>query len=292
MNSSLFAILSVSWSSYKSRLKFVLAGALIFGVTIGSAGMVVQKEVRAQLAQALVSLDGMENISAEQVEDLLVRVQAGDREAIQDLSARMQAAGGGENAAIETLPATAGLLRLAAFFSIVLWLLTAVGGVYYLVVAVENPRSLGTAIQRSAKVLFPLIGLGVWISIRSFIWIPLVGLLIALLIMPRFVPAPVLLLREEKGFLHAARESYTRTKGHWWKIMGNIFAALLSSLLAFIALNVTLYTVSRGYLPALSLGGSVIGQLVTAYLSFFVVALSESVLSLPSAAGVQKPKFQ
>ncbi|PIQ75891.1 hypothetical protein COU78_06975 [Candidatus Peregrinibacteria bacterium CG10_big_fil_rev_8_21_14_0_10_49_24] len=278
MISSSRTIFSASWSAYKAHMRLVVTGALLFGVVIGSAGMYVQKNVRGQLARALTSLEGMENMSAEQVEDLLLRVQAGDRSAVQDLSQRMKEISD-ENVAIETLPATAGLIRLAAFFSIFMWILTALSGVFYLVIAVEDPGSLHVAIKRSVHVLVPLVGLGMWISIRSFIWIPLVGFLIALLMMPRFVPAPYILLKEGRGILEAARESYARTKRFWWKIMGNIFAALLCSLLAFIALNVTLYTVSRGHMLPLSIGGSIIGQLVTAYLSFFVVALSESVLS-------------
>jgi hypothetical protein len=78
-------------------------------------------------------------------------------------------------------------------------------------------------VNRSLPRVIPFLGLILWVIIRSFAWIPIVGAIIALFRIPRFVLAPVIMLAEEKGVLESASESYRRSKGHSGKIFGNIF---------------------------------------------------------------------
>lgn len=115
---------------------------------------------------------------------------------------------------------------------------------YVTVVMIERVRSWKQAIMRSFRWIFPLIGVNIWIFLRSYGWVmflgvpflamqkPLVsliggllyaaGIVLYLVRLPRFIPATVLIVTEGKGIVAAAKRSYDVTKGYWWKIVGNL----------------------------------------------------------------------
>lgn len=290
---SLKGLLQESWTTYRSLMRPVLAGAIVFGVVIGLGGLSLQKGVMHQLGAELAQLEGMENVSEKQMQELLIRIQKGDEQSVEELREHMTVAStlmGVESIDMAKLPIMMNLVRFVSVFAILMWCITAISSVYYLVLATDKLCSTAAAMKRSLQVLVPLIGLGIWISIRSFIWVPFVGFIVAIVLMPRFLPAPVLLLQGEKGIMNIVSQSYVRTRGYWWKIMGNILAAMLCSLIAFIAFNVSLRTLAGGSVVALSLGSAVISQLVTAYITFFVAALSNTVLGHPIVPGMAAPK--
>ena len=102
-------------------------------------------------------------------------------------------------------------------------LVMAVAKSYFLIVAVKGMNDPATALQATLTSLLPLIGLWIWLAIRTFIWIPFVGIIVAIILGPRFLLAPLYLLEQHKGSMESARMSYAKTRGWWGKIFGNAF---------------------------------------------------------------------
>ncbi len=82
--------------------------------------------------------------------------------------------------------------------------------------------------------------LHVWIVLRTFAWVPLIGVIPLLIIGPRLVAAPVLAFSRGMNVRAAVRESHAQTKGQWTKIIG----LLLLSLLMLAGLSLVLFFVS------------------------------------------------
>lgn len=130
----------------------------------------------------------------------------------------------------------------------------------YAYVAIGHPHfSVTQAFVHSLRFFFPMIGLRIWVGLRSFVWIPLaiavgslpflivmsarqaspVGILtifvlsilatviLAITFYPRFFLAPVILIHEKKSILQSAQESNKRSRGHWGKIVGNTIVIVL-----------------------------------------------------------------
>lgn len=93
---------------------------------------------------------------------------------------------------------------------------------YFLVVAVKGMSDPATALQATIASILPLIGLWIWLAIRTFIWVPFIGIIIAIILGPRFILAPLYLLEHHKGSMESARMSYAKTRGWWGKIFGNM----------------------------------------------------------------------
>jgi hypothetical protein len=126
-------------------------------------------------------------------------------------------------------------IRLILWPMLFIWLITSVAILLFLLLALNEETNATVLVNRSLPRVIPFLGLSLWVIIRSFVWIPIVGPIIALFRLPRFVLAPVIMLAEEKGLLESASESYRRSKGHSGKIFGNIFVAgIVAGMVAWI----------------------------------------------------------
>jgi hypothetical protein len=125
--------------------------------------------------------------------------------------------------------------RLILWPMLLIWLITSVAILLFLLLALTEETNATVLVNRSLPRVIPFLGLSLWVIIRSFVWIPIVGPIIALFRLPRFVLAPVIMLAEEKGLLESVSESYRRSKGHSGKIFGNIFVAgMVAGMVAWI----------------------------------------------------------
>ncbi len=137
-------------------------------------------------------------------------------------------------------------LQLLAIFVMVLfqmsfWVLAVRGGGWR------------TALTGGLGILLPMIGLWLWILIRAYAWVALIGMLLivigvaanqpmlaalgvplyvasaVLLIIfgPRFIAAPYLYVSGKSGVLESVQLSYAGTKGFWGKIVGNMLLFML-----------------------------------------------------------------
>ena len=147
---------------------------------------------------------------------------------------------------------------------------------YFLVVAVKGMTDPAAALQATMMWLLPLIGLWIWLALRTFIWIPVIGIIVAIILGPRFLLSPLYLLEHNKGAMEAARMSYAKTKGYWGKIFGNalvfgivtmVCAAVISKILVGI-----LGLMAGGFLAAM------ITQFAGALLVVFSMQLARTVM--------------
>jgi|GEM_PF-1483940 hypothetical protein len=106
-----------------------------------------------------------------------------------------------------------------------------VATVFFLLLSTAGMRSAYETAQRLPRMILPMIGLTLWILVRSFIWIPILGLIAATYLFPRLALAPVMLASGETGVAASVHESMRRTKGHWWTIVLAIIGILFTLLM-------------------------------------------------------------
>ena len=123
---------------------------------------------------------------------------------------------------------------------------------FFLLLALQEGRGAYEVAQGLPGKIFPMTGLFLWLVVRSFVWIPFVGPVIALLLLPRFWLSPVLLLSGREGVFGSVRSSFTRTKGYWSLLMGR-FLGLIAFLLFALWLSLGVVDLVASFLPKLGL---------------------------------------
>lgn len=285
---SLGQLLSMSYAFSMAHWKAILIGAVAFG-TIGALIQgVTQMKAVGEFGQMMEE----EGLNVEQMEELGRRMQAGDEDAAAELQALLEQQMGDTEEEQEEFGRKMGLGVLNAALPVVIvalivsFLLTVFASAYYLSITF-GAADAQVAMGRAASLFFPLVGMWIWILLRSFIWIPLLGLIPAIILGPRFVLAPVIMVQEKKGIMQSVSESYSRTQGYWAKIFGNmivmalcmfvvsIVASIVGGFLGLVSPYATLWVVS------------VAKYALKAYAVVFVVQLSLTLMQNPMAKRAQ-----
>ena len=277
-----------SIGAFRANVRTLLVGAFVLSLLIFTGQMLFQSKT--------VSLVERRFGSVEHFSDLADRMGRGDEGAVKEMmqSMGMEDIGGTSDDAvvqammfrmIRGVGPSLGLLVLASLILFVL------GKTYFLVVAVEETEDPADAFIRACRVVFPLIGIHIWMFLRSFVWIPLVGPFIGLVIGPRLMLAPVVYLREGTGIVESVRISNERSRGYWWKIVGNGFLAGIAigivMFVAWIVLSIVLSMVP----PVSAFAFVVVPQIALAFGTVFYAHLSGEILSHPLVPGkVMKAK--
>lgn len=216
----LSTLLSRSWAFYKANFVAILLGAIV----MGAVTLVLQLTVMQQVNQGM----GQLGIDTNRLEDLQRRAQAGDQQAAQDLQNEVQQAVGNLGANGDVASAVGSAAKNAMWTFFIMMIVSVVLGVLfngYILLLVLEKQTPQMALAKLGALFIPLIGLSVWLVICSFVWVPLIGIFIAIVIGPRFVLAPIYLVRDKKGVMESAKLSYAQTKGFWGKIVGNSIVA-------------------------------------------------------------------
>ena len=105
------------------------------------------------------------------------------------------------------------------------------------------------------------------------------------ILLPRFALAPAYYMREG-GILKSLENSFQRTKGVWWKVVGNLFTALLLSILVlWFALTVidiaAAVLAAAGVLLVLYWLRQVFSFAASGYRCIFLMRLAEAVHKVP-----------
>lgn len=88
-------------------------------------------------------------------------------------------------------------------------------GVFFLLLFSGGSQSAYETARKLPGMIFPMCGLVIWLLVRSWIWIPLVGPAVAIYRIPRLLLAPVYLASGEAGVFESLHLSMRRTSGHW-----------------------------------------------------------------------------
>lgn len=283
MTDSLGTLLGASFTAFQKKFTPIAVGAVLLAVLMLGAQTSMQKKA-LHVMENNPHMDSMMDL--EKLEDLAKRAEDGDEAALAELMDGMGAMGmmdedGNFNEeAMEEVGKSIMLSMAPTFgsFFLVSFLLSLIGSVYFLVVAVQAKVTVGSAFSATPKLLLPMLGVWLWSFLRSFAWIPVIGIIFAIVIGPRLVLAPVILIKEKKGVLESVRSSYERSKGYWGKVIGNSIVAGICTALAIIVAGII-----TGLLPqSVSIITSLIlGYLGTAYGTIFIVKLSETILKNP-----------
>ncbi len=259
--------------SFKFCVKFktpVLMGALIF--TIVHFGFNYVRPV----APLPSDMEHMES----QLEDLAALIEEGNPEAIETAMQELGMVGDRGDVGMEIVSSamTPKLIGFVVLFAFALLVFGMISHTYFLVLAVDKVGSIGALFKRAFKLFVPLFLLGIWVFLRSFLWVPIVNIFTFIYYAPRFAFSGVIFVAEKRGIRESARESLVRTKGKWLKIVLNFVGFFLIVVIAssIIAGLVGLTGPATPYLLIF------VNYIIVAYTAAFTVGLASVV-----ASGVQ-----
>jgi hypothetical protein len=283
---TLGSLLSDSIDFTKRRIVPIIVGAAIFGLVAYGVNWALIGSKAAQWTNEMAPwMQNMENMQANpQMEQMMQRMQSGDAT---EEDMRQIEAMGQQMMANAPQPGVvfAWVLRMLPYFGLAMLLSIIIGMIaksYYTVVAVKDVDNPGTALTMTFAWLLKLVGLWFWMGLRSFIWIPILGLIPAIIIGPRLILAPLYLLEQKKGVFESATLSYRATEGYWGKIVGNgivvgLCIAIISGILSSILQSIV----------GLAAGGIVtalLAQCFSAFTMVFCIFLGRTVMQNPKVA--------
>lgn len=285
MTESLGTLLQGSWSYCKSVKKPVLIASLIFGVLLFGMQTVISQKTNDTIEQRFGDID--------QMQELVERIEAGDEAALQEMMMQMGMMGEGgeidpekmEDIAIEMMGS---VLPLFGAFFFGMMLLTLVSSVFYLVLALEGSQDVIVTARKVPSLILPLLGVWIWSFLRSFAWIPFIGVILAIIIGPRFVMSSVILVKEQKGVMESVRLSYERSRGYWGKIVGNCIVSALVVMIAVMVLSIAIGMIGTMSMVAAGIAGATLQSASTAFATIFIVRLSNTIMSNPLAVVTSK----
>ncbi len=124
---------------------------------------------------------------------------------------------------------------------------------FFYMLSISGPRPASDLLLHMPFVIVPLLGLVFMIFIRSLIWVPVLGLPLALYFLPRLSIAPMILLSGEGGVFQSIALSMKRTRGLWFPILLRLLYGLLvffviGWFVMLIAGSVMLFSVKFGFI--------------------------------------------
>lgn len=279
MTASLGTLLGDSWSTFRRALVPILIGALIFGLVVGIGQSLAGRRVLQQTGSALENLGA----NTPDMQALQRRIEAGDQAAMEEFAAKLQNLGQTNPDAIAkgVLSMYSGILPVLGASMIIMWIVSLIASAYFLILSLDEKLAFSVALLKTPKLVIPLFLLSLWIFIRTFLWIPFIGIITGIILGPRFVLAPVLLVKERRGVLESASASYARTAGYWGKTFGNVIVAAIC---AFVVLVIAGFVVGFLGKSVAGLAAPVLNMLVTAFMTIFMVKLSLTIMQNPKRA--------
>lgn len=218
----------------KMHVRPMLIGALSFALLSAVVAAAIGQKVGGIQEQIMLSAD----ITGEQLQtavDHRVRVftDADVSKLTQEFRARTSSFSDGgtlteEEATLAFIAGVGPWLLLSVLLSGAILFLAAL---FFLLLAAGGRQSPSEIAARIPGKILPMIGLSLLLFIRSFIWIPLVGWLVALYLGPRMSLAPAILASGEAGIAESIRLSMRRTKGRWAFLLFSLIGAGLLSML-------------------------------------------------------------
>lgn len=265
---TLSTLLSDSWNFYQKNMTAIVIASVVVGLIVGFFGLYAQQKIGSSMG-----------INMDRMEDVMDGMRDGDEGALKELEAMGNALeeqfGGTQAQQMQAMMGYAkGALPFVGLTAIIGFLVSVAFYAFMLLLVVEQKDTAATA-NRTAGMFLPLLGLYLWIFIRSFVWIPFLGIIVAIILGPRFVLSPLILVKEKKGVFESATLSYKRTSGYWGKIVGNMIVA---GGLLWIVMAVVTMVLSMGGFSVTTVVGAVAKQLVMAYFIIFATLLAAAIL--------------
>ncbi len=257
----------------------MVAGALVFGTVMAVLQVNLRKTVMERGSVMMENLGA----NADQFKQLMDKANGGDSDAAQELAKQM-ADLGSKNAADMVGAQMAGVakgmfpsLGMAAVLSALVGVLSAT---YFILLALRQ-QSADVVASSIPSLALPMIGLWIWTFIRSFAWIPLIGVVFALYYYPRFLAAPIFLVEQDKGVFDSVKMSLQSTEYYWGKIMGNVLTLGLLFVIASIICGLVIGAIFGPASYVTIWATSVISQIFAGIGSVFAMKLAKTVMANP-----------
>jgi len=275
MITPLGALLSVSWAQFRRRIVPIVIGAVFFGLVLGVSQSFMGKRVQESAGTALQQF----GIDLQEMQALQKRIEVGDEAAVAEFQQRMQDL---QDRGPDVAAQGAGLVfaRMAPYLGVsvlVSIIISIIAGAYFLMLALDETLDYAKAAKREVGLIVPLFLLWLWIMVRSFVWIPIIGFVFAVVLLPRFLCAPVLVARDRKGVLESASMSYAQTRGYWGKIFGNGLGAGICVVVAMLVVGFLLGMFGTAGVMLMP----VANMLATAFMTIFAVKLALTIQEHP-----------
>jgi hypothetical protein len=287
MTTPLGQLLSDSWDMCRKNIRTLVIGALLFGTLVAVVGAVANRRIEGHIWQ------GMQRMGIEQNEmmELQRKIQSGEENAVQEAMMEMQRMGGKMDKMTdeerEAFFAKEGMMMMRGMLPVMgggmlWWLFVALFSTsYYLLLALGKAKEPVDILNLSVKKVLPLFGVWTWSMLRSFIWIPILGIIPAIILGPRFALSSVLLIDKNMGVRASVASSHSRTRGYWGKIIGNTLAVGIVTVLASWVLNIATSPIAQASTVFGIWTHAVIQQFTMAYSVVFLVLLSKTVMEHP-----------
>lgn len=278
MTDSLGTLLKASFEMYKTKFVPIGIGAVIFGVLTYGAQLYFQQA-------AISSMQGNPYANLDRLEQLADRAERGDQAALQEL---MEQAGMMENGTLSSedlmnkmaMDMMRGVLPTFSVFLLLTVIISVIAGAYYLVLSTDPLATAQTAAAKTPQLFLPLLGVWVWSFVRSFVWVPIIGVIIAIVLGPKLMLAPVILVRENASVFDSVKLSLERSRGYWGKIVGNVLVLGLILWVAMLAVGVPLSLMADTSTAILAVS-LIVGYIVSAYSMMFIVKLADTIIANP-----------
>jgi hypothetical protein len=285
MTESIGTLLSGSWKFFLLHLQTILIASAVLGCLMFGVQKILEVKATGSMEERFGDLD--------HIEELAERIEAGDPDAFQEMMMQMGMMGDeGEVDEAAVAAASADVMgKMMPIFALVffsIFVLTMIGSIFFIVLAVEGSTDFMTTLRRVPGLILPMFGVWIWGFLRSFAWIPVLGVIFAIIIGPRLIMSSVILVKEKKGVRESVKLSYKRSRGYWRKIVGNCVVAILVSLLAMLVLSIGVGFSAQVSGALAGLIGAILQGMVTAYGTIFIVRLSNTILNNPLAVVAKK----
>ncbi|TSD00242.1 MAG: hypothetical protein Greene101449_260 [Candidatus Peregrinibacteria bacterium Greene1014_49] len=294
MTTPLGSLLSTSFQRCQQRLQPLALGVLLFGSLVAIVSTVANQRIEGHI------MEGMRSLGVDQgrMMELQKKIQSGEEGVIEETMAEMNTMMGGvdsmsddERNAMFQREGMAMMFRVLPVMSVgaFAWaVISLLATAYYLFFAVGKGKDAVEILSNSLHSVIPLLGVWIWSFLRSFAWIPLVGIIPAVILGPRFVLAPVILVTQNKCVTGSVSESYEKTRGFWGKIIGNMLVLCLILLVISWAISLVTLPIALTSRVLSIWIHSVVQQGTMAYGMMFLVLLTKTIVE--QAPGVVKKK--
>jgi len=251
------SVLSLTINNFKRLLPKLIVGAIVFGITM-----------------ALIQGNFAPN-PADSLGDIGALIEAGESDdpaAMADAIAAMQAGGGIDPAMM------AGLAGASMLFLLLISAINALATLFYFNVSLGANGSFIDVVKVSLRKLLPYIALMIILGIISFIWVPLLGIVVAIVVMPKLMFSVMILLHENTGVIDSIKQSWKRTNGYWPQIVGYMIVTVIIMVIVSMILAMVI-----GFIPGGMYLLAIISQLLQAFMVVFTVVMGTLIFAHPKA---------
>lgn len=286
MTKSFSVLLSESLSSWQAKLPLVLVAALLVTALLQVAQMFSLGAIDTR------ELNGMfNNVSEQRMEELMDQFEGGDEAALEQLFTEMglvnedgTVINSDEAARSMMVKSLEGMAPYFGLYALLASIVSVFAYTMYIVLVLgkgTNVNSLGAVLQQTFSYLPRMFGISIWAILRSFIWIPIIGIIPGIILGPRFWLAPIFAVQNNEGITKSVEHSYQATRGYWGKLVGNILLLMLVFLLVAIATGIAAKIVEAINQTLGILLGAYIAQLISIFAAFFLVHLGQTIIKNP-----------